>query len=46
MPEKFLEDLVHLDLAAGIALGLDRLFMTAMNQVEITEVVTFSPNDY
>lgn len=45
MPEKFLEDLIHLNPAAGIALGVDRLFMIAMNQVEVSEVVTFSPND-
>lgn len=46
MPEKFLEDLLQLDQAAGIALGVDRLFMIAMNHYEISEAVSFSPNDF
>lgn len=46
MPERFLTDLRQLDTAAGIAMGLDRLFMIAMNRQHITEVVTFSPEDF
>ncbi len=46
MPERFLEDLEQLDSAAGIAMGLDRLFMLAMNQQQIAKVVTFSPADF
>ncbi len=46
MPERFLADLKQLDTAAGIALGLDRLFMTAMNYSRIAEVVTFSSEDF
>ena len=46
MPERFLADLDRLDTAAGIALGLDRLFMVAMNCQKIAEVVTFSPEDF
>lgn len=46
MPERFLADLNQLDTAAGIALGLDRLIMVAMNCQKIAEVVTFSPEDF
>lgn len=46
MPERFLNDLRKLDNAAGIAMGLDRLFMIAMNRQHITEAVTFSPEDF
>ncbi len=46
MPERFLKDLEQLETAAGIAMGLDRLLMLAMNQQLITEVVTFSPADF
>lgn len=46
MPERFLNDLSKLDNAAGIAMGLDRLFMIAMNRQHITEAVTFSPEDF
>jgi lysyl-tRNA synthetase class 2 len=46
MPERFLADLGRLDTAAGIAMGLDRLFMIATNRQHITEVVTFSPEDF
>lgn len=45
MPEKFLADLDHLESAAGIAMGLDRLFMIALNHRRISESVTFSPED-
>jgi lysyl-tRNA synthetase class 2 len=46
MPEKFLADLDHLETAAGIAMGLDRLFMIALNHRRIAESVTFSPEDF
>ena len=46
MPERFLTDLRHLDTAAGIAMGLDRLFMIAMNRQHISEAVTFSSEDF
>lgn len=45
MPERFLEDLAGLDVAAGIALGLDRLFMLYLNAVSIPSAVTFCPED-
>lgn len=46
MPERFLAELEQLDTAAGIAMGLDRLFMLAMNHRRITEAVTFSSEDF
>ena len=46
MPEKFLEDLEKLDRAAGIAFGLDRLFMLLLSAESINEVVSFSPDDW
>jgi lysyl-tRNA synthetase class 2 len=46
MPERFLADLEQLHAAAGIAMGLDRLFMLAMNQQRIAEAVTFSSEDF
>ncbi len=46
MPERFLAELDQLDTAAGIALGLDRLFMQVMNYQTITEAVTYSPDDF
>ena len=45
MPERFLQDLKKLNEAAGIALGLDRLFMLAMNLQNVASAVTFSPQD-
>jgi elongation factor P--(R)-beta-lysine ligase len=45
MPERFLEDLAHLDQAAGIALGVDRLLMLLMGKKCIGEVVSFAPDD-
>lgn len=45
MPQAFLRDLEHLESAAGIALGLDRLVMLAMNKKEISEAVSFSDED-
>lgn len=46
MPERFLADLEYLDTAAGIAMGVDRLFMIALNHRQIAEAVTFSPEDF
>jgi lysyl-tRNA synthetase class 2 len=46
MPERFLADLGQLDTAAGIAMGLDRLFMLATNRLRIAEAVTFAPGDF
>lgn len=46
MPERFLEDLKKLHSAAGIALGLDRLLMLAMNSTEINQVISFTPTDF
>ncbi len=45
MPERFLDDLQKLDLAAGIALGVDRLFMLLMGYDSLLECVTFHPGD-
>ncbi|MGW8195091.1 MAG: EF-P lysine aminoacylase EpmA [Desulforhopalus sp.] len=46
LPERFLDDLGMLDCAAGIALGLDRLFMVAMGVDNISQAVTFSAEDF
>lgn len=46
MPERFLDDLVLIDSAAGIALGVDRLLMLIMSRESIGEVVPFSPGDW
>ncbi len=46
MPERFLDDLQNLDTAAGIALGVDRLFMLLMGYENLSEAVTFHPGDY
>jgi elongation factor P--(R)-beta-lysine ligase len=46
MPEKFLEELKLLESAAGIALGIDRLFMIATSSQRIADAVTFSPEDF
>ncbi len=45
MPDRFLADLENLDTAAGIAMGIDRLFMIAANHQNISEAVVFSPDD-
>ncbi len=42
MPEQFLEDLGKIDEAAGIAFGLDRLFMLCLGAERLQEVVPFS----
>jgi elongation factor P--(R)-beta-lysine ligase len=45
MPELFLQDLGRIDQAAGIAMGLDRLFMLLVGHDSLDEVVTFTPDD-
>lgn len=45
MPERFLEELGRLGETAGIALGVDRLFMVILGKKEIGDVKTFSPLD-
>ncbi len=45
MPELFLQDLDKIDTAAGIAMGLDRLFMLMMGFDYISQAVTFSPSE-
>lgn len=46
IPERFLCDLALLDCAAGIALGLDRLFMIALGLENLNQAVTFSCEDF
>jgi len=46
IPELFLDDLQKLDIAAGIALGVDRLFMLLMGYDSLAESVTFHPGDF
>ncbi|MDK9705889.1 MAG: EF-P lysine aminoacylase EpmA [Desulforhopalus sp.] len=46
MPERFLQDLGKLGEAAGIAMGVDRLFMLAKGYKNIAGAVTFAPNDF
>jgi len=46
MPEKFLSDIDRLGSAAGIALGLDRLFMLAMDYPSLAAAVTFAEVDF
>lgn len=46
MPEKFLADLEHIDTAAGIAFGLDRLFMLLLSADIIEETIPFSARDW
>ncbi len=41
MPELFLEDLTQMPPCAGIALGIDRLFMLSTEKKNIAEAVTF-----
>jgi len=45
MPEKFLSDLGRMHDAAGIALGIDRLFMLISGKTCIYDAVSFSPDD-
>lgn len=46
MPERFLEDLGRLGAAAGIAMGVDRLFMLVKGYKNIAAAVTFPPTDF
>jgi lysyl-tRNA synthetase class 2 len=46
MPERFLGDLQKINLAAGIALGVDRLFMLLMGYDSLSESITFHPGDF
>ena len=46
MPERFLQDIKKIKKAAGIALGVDRLFMLAIGGEDIADVVSFSPEDF
>ncbi|BHH81793.1 EF-P lysine aminoacylase EpmA [Desulforhopalus sp. 52FAK] len=46
MPDRFLKDLQQLQSAAGIALGVDRLFMLALGLEDIREAVSFCPEDF
>ena len=41
MPDKFLEELASIGATAGIALGLDRLFLLFMGRTHIAEVMPF-----
>ena len=45
MPERFLEDLGMVGQAAGIALGLDRLFMLFLGKKKLDDAVSFAPGD-
>ncbi len=45
MPEKFLADLEYLGETAGIALGLDRLFMILLGCATVTDVMCLSAED-
>ncbi|MCI5120732.1 MAG: EF-P lysine aminoacylase GenX [Candidatus Electrothrix sp. AUS4] len=45
MPDKFLTDLEKLPACAGIALGLDRLFMLLLEQNSLAESLSFAEED-
>ncbi len=45
MPELFLQDIGKINQAAGIAMGLDRLFMLCAGEVSLDGAVTFQPED-
>ncbi len=45
MPELFLQELGRIERAAGIALGVDRLFMLLLGEKDIANVVSFSDRD-
>ncbi len=45
LPEKFLADLERLSPCAGIAMGLDRLFMLLIGAERVAEAVSFAPDD-
>lgn len=46
LPEKFLDELQLIDSAAGIALGLDRLFMLFAGATTLDKAITFSVSDF
>jgi len=46
MPNRFLDDLNRLSGAAGIAFGLDRLFMMFLGKETIQDAVSFNPGDF
>ncbi|BCL59398.1 EF-P lysine aminoacylase GenX [Desulfomarina profundi] len=46
MPERFLADLENLGRAAGIALGVDRLYMLLSGKGHVSEAVSFHPCDF
>ncbi len=46
LPEKFLDELQLIDSAAGIALGLDRLFMLFAGETSLDRAITFSVSDF
>ena len=45
LPEKFLTDLENLNTTAGIALGIDRLFMILMGCDTVADVMSISPEE-
>jgi len=45
IPELFLEALGNIDKAAGIAMGLDRLFMLFLDEDQLDSAITFTPED-
>jgi len=45
MPERFLQALDNLNSCAGIAFGLDRLFMLILGKSTLEEAVAFAPSD-
>lgn len=45
MPERFLEDLGQIEQAAGIAMGLDRLFMLFLGKEKVEDAVPFAPGE-
>ena len=45
MPERFLEGLGQIEQAAGIAMGLDRLFMLLLGKEQLAEAVPFAPDE-
>lgn len=45
MPEQFLHDLEKINEAAGIAMGLDRLFMLLLGESRLEDVIAFKPEE-
>ncbi|MFC1840630.1 EF-P lysine aminoacylase EpmA [Thermodesulfobacteriota bacterium] len=44
-PDKFIHDLEHMPVSAGIAFGIDRFIMLLTDSATIDEVVTFTPEE-